>query len=186
VNPMPRPVPSDRSQGHLPAYGRRAVPTREYQCGGQPIHPDPARRPTPGAARSPPDRARTQTPASTTLSARPATALSAQMLTCLKPVPSTRHEHRLDKPFHIRVQKPGRHAALPFSSCPGWSVAGSGDAGGVGMVFMLAALDGSGRRSPCPAALPGPLIRLCDPSLCRARPARKGSVDLAAVSGRSR
>jgi hypothetical protein len=59
VNPMPWPVPGDRRQGHLPAFGRRAVPTREYQFGGQPIHADPARRATPGAARPPPDRART-------------------------------------------------------------------------------------------------------------------------------
>jgi hypothetical protein len=52
---MPWLAPGDRSQGHLPAYGRRAVPTREYQCGGQPIPADPARRATPGAARPPPD-----------------------------------------------------------------------------------------------------------------------------------
>jgi hypothetical protein len=45
----PWPVPGDRSQGYLPAFGRRAVPTREYQCGGQPIHADPARRATPGS-----------------------------------------------------------------------------------------------------------------------------------------
>ena len=53
-SPMPRPGRGEFSQGHLPAHRRRAVPTREYQCGGQPIHTVPARRPIPHAARPPP------------------------------------------------------------------------------------------------------------------------------------
>jgi hypothetical protein len=53
-SPMPRPGHGEFSQGHLPAHRRRAVPTREYQCGGQPIHTVPARRPIPQAARPPP------------------------------------------------------------------------------------------------------------------------------------
>jgi hypothetical protein len=53
-SPMPRHGPSDNGQGHLPAHRRRAVPTRQYQCGGQPIHTVPARRPIPQAARPPP------------------------------------------------------------------------------------------------------------------------------------
>jgi hypothetical protein len=56
---MPWLAPGDRSQRHLPVYDRRAVPNREYHCGGQPIPADPACRATPGAARPPPDRART-------------------------------------------------------------------------------------------------------------------------------
>jgi hypothetical protein len=36
--------------------------------------------------------------------------VSAEALTCLETMPSTRQNHRLDKPFHIRVQKPERHA----------------------------------------------------------------------------
>ena len=40
------------------------------------------------------------------------------------------------------------------------------------MVLMLAAHDGSGGRSPGVAKPPRPLIRLCDPSLCRATTAR--------------
>src|SRR5580658_10001002 len=51
---------------------------------------------------------------------------------------------------------------------------GSWCGGGVGMVFMLAAHDGSGGRSPGTATPPRPLIRLCDPSLCRATTARAG------------
>jgi hypothetical protein len=53
-SPMPRPGRGEISQGHLPAHRRRAVPTREYQCGGQPIHTVPARRSILQAARSPP------------------------------------------------------------------------------------------------------------------------------------
>jgi hypothetical protein len=53
-SPLPRPGRGGFSQGHLPAHRRRAVPTREYQCGGQPIHTVPARRPIPHAARPPP------------------------------------------------------------------------------------------------------------------------------------
>jgi hypothetical protein len=40
------------------------------------------------------------------------------------------------------------------------------------MALTLAALDGSGGRTTCPAAPSRPLIRLCDPSLWRARTAR--------------
>ncbi len=57
-SPMPRPGRGEFSQGPLPAHRRRAVPTREYQCGGQPIHTVPARRPIPQAARPPPSSAR--------------------------------------------------------------------------------------------------------------------------------
>jgi hypothetical protein len=51
---MPRHGRGEFSQGPLPAHRRRAVPTRQYQCGGQPIHTVPARRPIPQAARPPP------------------------------------------------------------------------------------------------------------------------------------
>ncbi len=97
---MPWPVPGDRSQGHLPASGRRAVPTREYQCGGQPIHADPARRATPGAARPPPDPGthRQRQPAPPSIS--PATAL-----------PARRRSPGL-KPCH----RPGRTIALTSRS----------------------------------------------------------------------
>ena len=57
-SPMPRPRRGEFSQGHLPAHRRRAVPTREYQCGGQPIHTVPARRPIPTL----PDRHHHSTP----------------------------------------------------------------------------------------------------------------------------
>jgi hypothetical protein len=80
-------------------FGRRAVPTRDYQCGGQQIHADPARRATPGAARPPPHRARTNTSPFGT----PATALPAQVLTCLQP-----------------CHRPGRTIALTSRSISGF------------------------------------------------------------------
>jgi hypothetical protein len=43
-----------------------------------------------------------------------------------------------------------------------------------GMVFMLAALDGSGGNSPLFAFPFRPLIRLREPSLCRATTAKEG------------
>ena len=75
------------------------------------------------------------------------------------------------------VRTPALMRALPFCSCSErLRVAGSERAGGAGMVFMLsAAVDGSGGTSPRSAALPRPLIGLCDPSLCRARTAKGGA-----------
>jgi Transposase IS116/IS110/IS902 family len=64
---MRRPRRRAASQGHLPARSRPAVPTREHQCGGSPIHHAPARRAEQGA-RPPPDLAGSHT---TTISLRP-------------------------------------------------------------------------------------------------------------------
>ena len=93
-SPMPRPRRGEFSQGHLPAHRRRAVPTREYQCGGQPIHTVPARRPIPQAARPPPSQHANRYPA-------PITRSNA---TC--PLPANHAIHQanrsLDRPFHIR------------------------------------------------------------------------------------
>ena len=75
-------------------------------------------------------------------------------------------------------------AALPFSLHPGRCVAGSGCAGGAGMVVRLAARDGSGRSSPRPATPPRPLMRLRARSLCRAMPARQGGAAATVTSRR--
>jgi hypothetical protein len=102
-SPLPRLGRSDLSQGRLPAYCRRAVPTREYQCGGQPSHIVPARRAIPKAARSPPSRG-TPTLAISTIRSP---TLTRDLLTCLNTMPSTRENRRLDGPFHIRVPYQG-------------------------------------------------------------------------------
>ncbi|MFE9327583.1 hypothetical protein ACIHDR_38530 [Nocardia sp. NPDC052278] len=73
----------------------------------------------------------------------------------------------------IAMGYPVVHTALPFRCAPG-RPEGSGCAGGAGMAFMHAALDGSGGSAPCPAPLFRPLIRHCGPSLCRALPAERG------------
>src|SRR5215211_2416335 len=90
---MPRPSRSETSQGHLPASCRHAVPTREYQCGGQPIHCVPARRATPRAARSPP-------PARESQPIRVLMRLSVQASLRLNHA-IHQGNHRLDRPLHI-------------------------------------------------------------------------------------
>jgi hypothetical protein len=95
-SPMPRPGRSEARRGHLPAYRRRAVPTREYQCGGQPIHTVPARRPIhklPDPTRPPPRPTApiTRSRAGTRPVAAPQTNAINQ---------ANRH---LDRPFHIRT-----------------------------------------------------------------------------------
>jgi hypothetical protein len=77
---------------------------------------------------------------------------------------------------------PTGHAALP-SRHRVRALRRSGRAGGAGMAFMSAALHGSGGISPRSADLPRPLIRLCEPSLCRAKPARKGCVPRSGLQG---
>lgn len=103
--PMPWPDQGEASQGHLPAYRRRAVPTRESQCGGQPIHTVPARRLPPTAVRPPPGHRSAPTATIT-----PTTRSSP---TCPPPEHHVIHQanHCLDRPFHIRTPAVDRDLA---------------------------------------------------------------------------
>jgi hypothetical protein len=51
---MPRPGAGETSEGPLPAHRRHAVPTREHQGGGKPIHAAPTRPALPARGRDPP------------------------------------------------------------------------------------------------------------------------------------
>jgi len=96
-SPMPRPGRGELSQGHLPAHRRRAVPTREYQCGGQPIHTAPARRPIPQAARPPPPQ---HVPTATHHADH---ARSVRPACCPQNHAIHQANRGLDRPFHIRA-----------------------------------------------------------------------------------
>ena len=143
---MPRPGRGEPSQGHLPAYRRRAVPTREYQCGGQPIHTVPARRPIPRVARPPPHSTPRPRPS------HPTTRSQRDQPTCPEPIPSTRQT-----------------VALTTRSISGLLRLYQGDAAGAEEAFQFAVASGHAEAAPEAATwLGGLLARRGDPDAGRA------------------
>ena len=87
---MPRQRRCEASQGHLPADSRHAVPIREHQCGGQPIHQPPAHRRVLGA-RPPPVIWRGGRVAAATPASRPFVLATLRALRLDSEAPSPAH-----------------------------------------------------------------------------------------------
>src|SRR4051812_906093 len=109
---MPRPRAGASSLGHLPAHRRHAVPTREHQSGGTPIHAAPTRPAPPPAAAGP--RRGEPVPVLRACATAPSTstsfvlaalrALHVDLAAPGRGLSKDRKQHwvDVDRPFHIR------------------------------------------------------------------------------------